>query len=292
MADEKDWWDKTDIIAKIITSFVLAIFTISLGWWSYRYKEREDEKAAVLKKKESFQSSIGSLSERESKSGRDITLIAMDSLLAEDRANEEDKQYVDILLKIAKYIYENGTNSEDRKVAYQILDRRDHDLASQIEKDFKEKFNSTNTPQKDVISSADEKPATDKDKPTVGGTQTIETVTLKQNAPSKEAQQISAVFPQIIYIQYQDENQSDMANKLKIALNVKPIFAPGIELVPGKYKNSVRYFNTEDKIFAKQISDRVNEIFNGCGIKFEPVMYSNFKTPKGQIEVWINCAAS
>ena len=74
MSEEKDWWDKCDVIGKIVSGVLLAVITISLGFYARMYQQIEDKKAATLKRVELIEKMVGDLSQSENSVKRDIAL--------------------------------------------------------------------------------------------------------------------------------------------------------------------------------------------------------------------------
>jgi protein involved in ribonucleotide reduction len=70
-------------------------------------------------------------------------------------------------------------------------------------------------------------------------------------------------------------------------LKSKSWIAPGIDYVEGNYKNTVKYFNNEDKSLAEKVAAIGKQNFNS-DFRTVAILSSKYKVPRGQIEVWVN----
>lgn len=295
MAGEKDWWDKTDVIGKIVSGVLLAVVALLLQQYTGQIQKNADEKAEKIKKGELLQSLVSDLSQPADRVRRDVALIALNRSVG-----DEDSALV---LEIVEHIFRNTpteSNGEALKVAYRIIEQRNPILAQQLAAELNIKANDPAT-RNSLISSPDvsspNESATvaisEKNKgiSPVSESQIRAMLAPTEDAPaSANARQISAVFPKIAYIQFQGNIARERAEELRNLLIKQGISAPGVERIEGKYQNSIRYFNKEDSILASETAKAVNKFFEqkGCKTEFEPKEFSKFKTPKGQIEVWIN----
>jgi hypothetical protein len=86
-----------------------------------------------------------------------------------------------------------------------------------------------------------------------------------------------------VYIQYSGDIKKEDAEKIQQSFNNINWLSPSIELVEGKYGKSIRYFNVEDSTIASGAQKLLGDSY-----KIIPIISTNNRIPKGQIEVWMS----
>lgn len=86
-----------------------------------------------------------------------------------------------------------------------------------------------------------------------------------------------------VYIQYSGDIKKEDAKKIQQSFNNINWLSPSIELVEGKYGKSIRYFNVEDSTIASGAQKLLGDSY-----KIIPIISTNNRIPKGQIEVWMS----
>ncbi len=106
---------------------------------------------------------------------------------------------------------------------------------------------------------------------------------ISQSIDSIKAKSISVILKRVAYIQYSNRDKKNNIVEIQAKFKSNDWVAPGIENVKGVYKNTIRYFHEEDKTYANQANNLLEN-------KFILLRVYNFesKVPKGQIEIWIN----
>jgi len=99
-----------------------------------------------------------------------------------------------------------------------------------------------------------------------------------------------------LYTQYRNKADKEWVKRLLNTPQIKNMVGviPPIDWVPAaKYKNEIRYFDARDRAAAQQLKDAISAAVN---VDFKLVYVANptlqSKTPKGQLELWINQSAS
>lgn len=144
-------------------------------------------------------------------------------------------------------------------------------MASQVLTEYLENKRDTGYKQKGAVTAS----ALDISKPIV------------QSKNATEANVISSFNKRLCYIQYNNKQNTEAVIAFQNDLKSKSWIAPGIDYVEGNYKNTVKYFNNEDKNLAERVAAIGKQNFNSDFRKVA-ILSSKYKVPKGQIEVWVN----
>jgi 5-carboxymethyl-2-hydroxymuconate isomerase len=158
-------------------------------------------------------------------------------------------------------------------IAYKVLQHRDSERASQISAQLDSLIAQSRAT---LVSNPDT------------------AVIAQQQAPA-DAQLVTRVFSNVVYIQFMHENERQLASQLRAELNAADMHAPGIELKQGNYKNWVRYFHADDRALAETVAAQAARLASKPGhavtFRVQDLSAKSFRAPKGQVEVWINLAA-
>jgi molybdopterin converting factor small subunit len=98
-----------------------------------------------------------------------------------------------------------------------------------------------------------------------------------------KAKAISLILKKVVFIQYSEKNNENEVTKIQNLLKKTGWLTPSIENVPGNFKNTIRYFHDEDRIYANELNQNLKK-------KYVLLRVYNFesKVPNGQLEVWLN----
>jgi hypothetical protein len=265
----KDFWDKMDILGKLLTGIVLGVLTIVIKLGADKIQQGSEQIAAAQKNGQLVQSLVSDLSKPEGGIKQDIAIIALDrSVGAKDP---------DLVLDIAEQIVRNRPKEQNgqiaRVVAFQIIARRNPERADQIKNELLGSIAETTEQRDKLISNAD-------------------TSAQPEKPPDPDSSLISAAFPRIVYLQFQGDLKRTLVEEFRKSLNDQGLPSPGVQRVPGSYANNVRFFNDEDREQAKVLAATAKQFFDakGCPIEFQlnDLSNSKFKTQKGHFEIWIN----
>jgi hypothetical protein len=101
--------------------------------------------------------------------------------------------------------------------------------------------------------------------------------------------------PNVVYIQFKDDGDRELAKKLMQSLKLSGFTAPGVEQIAPKNfpaENEIRYFNDteEEKKLAQSVADAAQAFFQKEHIEvhFSPPKLIHLQAPPGQIEIWFN----
>jgi len=265
----KDFWDKMDILGKLLTGIVLGVLTIVIKLGADKIQQGSEQIAAAQKNGQLVQSLVSDLSKPEGGIKQDIAIIALDrSVGAKDP---------DLVLDIAEQIVRNRPKEQNgqiaRVVAFQIIARRNPERADQIKNELLGSIAETTEQRAKLMSNAD-------------------TSAQPEKPPDPDSSLISAAFPRIVYLQFQGDLKRTLVEEFRKSLNDQGLPSPGVQRVPGSYASNVRFFNDEDREQAKILSATAKQFFDakGCPIDFQlnDLSNSKFKTQKGHFEIWIN----
>ncbi len=99
----------------------------------------------------------------------------------------------------------------------------------------------------------------------------------------------------ILYVQFRGALKRELMNELRETLNEHTIPVPGVERVSGAYRNSVRFFHSNDSDIASTVKSATKDFFaaKGCPvaeIELKDLSSSRYseKVKQGQLELWIH----
>ena len=105
-------------------------------------------------------------------------------------------------------------------------------------------------------------------------------------------QVLAKVFPNLVLIQFKNEQNRATAEALRAALSAAGLFAPGVDQVGGDYSGSIRFFRQEDQALAGQVNEDVKKFLSTKNINFTPKILDLSKSRQtgqpGQVEIWLD----
>jgi len=260
----KDNWDRAGIIGQLVN-------LVLLGTIGLLIKTGADNISASYKKGELVQSLISDLAAEDPKNIRqDVALIALNHSLGD----QEKQLIIDIAQQI---VQENSYDKVAGSVAYRILEQRAPTIAQNI-RDRALLLAASPTVTMEIRSNAN--PAA-----------------LTGPPPSPEAaiaekQFMAKVLPNLILVQFRNEQSRAVFEELRQVLNSKGLIVPGPDRVDASFTSSVRFFHEEDRPLAERVFDETKKFFQSRQISVNPTIQnlskSNFKALSGQIEIWID----
>lgn len=267
--ERKDIWDVLEILSKFTTGFLLVVIAFVLDIGSKRIAQSNEESKII-------QSLIEDLTTKQAESRNDVALLSLEKYLLNkehDQPLASDKAYI---IEVAgtilqQRIHEDSGVSLESSIPFRILNKYDTAKASQVLTEYSENKRDTAFKQKGPV--------------TASGLDTSKPIVQSKNAT--EANVISSFNKKLCYIQYNNKQNTDVVKAFQNTLKLKSWLAPGIDYVEGNYRNTVKYFNIEDKPLAERIADLGKQNFNS-NFQIIAILSSKYKVPRGQIEVWIN----
>jgi len=259
MDGKKDFWDKLDVFGKIFSGVVLAAIVVVI-------KMGADDIATSMHTGELAKNLINDLTKKDEKIRQDIALITLNRAIGDKNPH--------LIVDIAENIFNANKEYVDLSgnVAFAIIKERNPAKAEEIRKKVVA-FTDNPDLRKNLRSASD----------------LTQSTSTRTEVPA-QAQLISRVYKNVIYIQFRGEKNKFIIEELRLKLN-KEGYAPGVELVDKDYPNSIRYFHQEDRGLAEQVASIARSFLKEkkYEINLTPQDLSGkFKIPKGQVEVWIN----
>jgi hypothetical protein len=259
----KDGWDKFDVINKFITGLGLGLIALVVKCGTDKIAQSNAEAAQQLNRGTFVKQLITDLTASDSKVHQDIALIALDHYIGETDSA--------LVLQIAEDIFQDkiqrdtGQNlAYTAQMALSIISKRDSIRGKQL------------------------------------GQQVLDIISAKISADSlgqtparnsSQARVAAAIFKKLVFIQYTNPEEKDLMKALMDSCNIKGWKVPAIEQVSKNNVNEVRYFHTEDEEFAKKVAGFVNGFSSRHGKKSTMTVVNesakNFRSPQGQVEVWV-----
>lgn len=265
----KDFWDKMDIIGKLLTGVVLGLLTIVIKLGADKIQHGSEQVAEAQKNGQLVQSLVSDLSKPEGGIRQDIAIIALDRSIG----GKDPELVLDIAEQIVRNRPKEQNDQLARVVAFQIIERRNPPRADKIKGELLGSIAETAEQRDKLISNAD-------------------TSSQPEKPPDPDSRLISAAFPTIVYLQFQGELKRTLVEEFRKSLSDQGFPAPGVQRVPGTFASNVRFFNDEDREQAKILITKAKQFFEskGCPVEFQlnDLSSSRFKTQKGHFEIWIN----
>ena len=259
---KKDIWDKLDILGKLTSSIIFVLIALFL-------KIGADKIAVSLETGSLVQSLITDLTTLNQKTRQDVALIALDHTVGDEKPQ--------LVSEIAQRIFEDLVKSNPSEqdsalgsVAWKICLRRDPQSAEQQREQM-------------LIAQVNElqklRPQEGK-----GAKPQIEKPTVKTRL-------LSETFPNLVYIQFQPEDQRERMESLRNYLNQNGYYAPGVEHVKDNFNPGVRFFHPGDATLAEEVA-RVTETFmqeKGRELKLRIIDLSGkgYKVREHLVEIWL-----
>jgi hypothetical protein len=266
----KSFWDIIEILSKFTTGFLLVVIAFVLDIGSKRIAESNEESKII-------QSLIEDLTTKQEESRNDVALLSLEKyLLSKDNENNEnDKMYIkEVAATILRQrMHDDSSFSLESSIPYRMLNKYDSVAATAVFTEYSQSKRDTSRYLKM------QGPLT---------ARTVDTIQpIIQSRNATEANVISSFNKRICYIQYNNQQNVDAVRDFQAMLKSKTWIAPGIDYVEGDYKNTIKYFNAEDKALAERAASLGQQSF-GSNFQIVPILSSKYKVPKGQIEVWVN----
>jgi hypothetical protein len=262
----KDNWERAGIIGQLVNVVLVGIIGLLI-------KTGADNISASYKKGELVQSLISDLAAEDPKNIRqDVALIALNHSLGD----QEKQLIIDIAQQI---VQENSYNKVAGSVAYRILEQRAPTIAQNI-RDRALLLAASPTVTMEIRSNAN--PAA----------LTGPTPRPSPEAAAAEKQFMAKVLPNLILVQFRNEQSRAVFDELRQVLNRNGLIVPGPDRVDASFTSSIRFFHEEDRALAERVFDETKKFFQARQISVNPTMQnfskSNFKALSGQIEIWID----
>ncbi len=273
---EKDVWDKSEVIIKLIGGVVLVAIPIMISIGATRIGQSMERGKLV-------DSLLAELANEEKKMRRDLALIALDaSVPPPERCKflgffgcELDETAPDMVADIAIVLWRELDNRSDQTEAANIITKRKPTTHVKILA-AESQVTSDLNPEAELTPEAIAQRA-----------QTAEILSRIVESEPK-APDTALIGVRAVYIQY----RADKAKAIKIerALRDKSVTVPRIELVPAIRQNDIRYPGPDGKKAAGLLRDYLKselriEIPDN---KLIDLSKSGYRVPAGQFEVWLN----
>jgi hypothetical protein len=265
MEGKKDVWAKMEVIIKFFNGVVFAGLTIVIAYGSQKV-------ADSIRYGELCQKLLADLSIRDTqlKVRRDLSLITLNRTIGKEKG--------EMLAEMAEVICLNDSSSFNVKnTAFSILKEHDSMRANVLRANFitnSELRLKDSSIRKNSISS----PEADPDNTNPVPTNNMKVIENTQTS-------IGASIP-TIFIQTNKNKNALMNVKTKLAAS--KYIVPQIEEINKPFRNSVRYFNSEDVSTALSIAQNLNEVNPTWKCEVQLLKNISNKVPPGQIEVWIH----
>lgn len=263
----KDNWDRVHIIGKLFSGVLLAVIALLI-------KTGADNISTSLKKGELVQSLISDLAAESNKNIRqDVALIALNHSLGD--------QEQALIVEIAEQIVKEGEYEKVAgSIAYKILEQRAPAKAKEIH-DRALLVASSASLRQDLRSSPNPAAFTASPTPSPDGA-----------GADSGKQLIAKVLPNLVLIQFRDNQSRSTAEALRKELTDNNLIAPGVDQIDAEFTSSIRFFHEEDRALAEKVADITKKFLTSKNIAFNPVIQSLSKSRQtgqpGQIEIWID----
>ena len=266
----RDFWDFADLIVKLGSGVILLWFTVVV-------KQGTEDIATAMRKGELVQRLIGDLTATpDARIRQDLAIIAMDGSIGADDS--------DMVAAIVEKLFDvrptTTANELTNDTAFEVLSRRSPERAKNLRERIL-KVLSDSSVRQNAVSAATLPPAGGADSQTAP-------------EPAAEVKAAAAVFPNLLYIQFQGQITRELINDLRRVHQDDGIAAPAAERLAGDYRSAVRYFHEDDRAKAETVAARSTRFFQekNCPLPIgvEPVTSLRSKVPPGQLELWINHA--
>lgn len=270
----RDSWDKISIIATFIQIVVIGGFTAVVSFYTARMTNRLESYKSDREESEMIKKLVTDLtSDTTSHVRSDFALLSLERYLISSQNGKLKEYDRDMLLGFAQSIIwdrvGNGRmlhNQNEILIPKEFLRKHDSVRYQQILNEF-DKFTKTGSLPDSFVA----KGALPKAEP------------VKQTSHTETSEALGVLFNKTCYIQYATPKAKKTAQKFQEKLQQKAWYAPGIDLVEGSYKSSVRYFHKEDLELVKTVKASLDIA------SFEPLFIAGYqnRVPKGQLELWI-----
>lgn len=270
----KDFWDVLNVISKFTTSFLLIIIAFVLDIGSKRIAQSNEESKII-------QSLIQDLTTKKEEGRSDVALLALEKyLIYKDPDSTENtykinRQFMQQVSEsiLRQRIQEDSGFLPQSSIPFRLWTKYDSVSASQFFTDYYQNKRDASLPVMHALN--------------VTETSLADIQPVSQSKDAAEASVISSFNKKICYIQYNNKSNNTQVKAFQDTLKNRSWIAPGIDFVEGNYTNTVKYFNDADTALAKRAAALAKGVFGG-DFKIVAVLASQYKVPKGQLEVWVN----
>lgn len=267
----KDFWDKADIVGKLLSGAVLAIIAFFI-------KTGSDKIAAAQRQGDLVRNLLADLTSNDKHTRQDLALIALNHSV--EKA---------LMVEIAARLVEDtaGYAAGDQgltSVAFRILLQRDPVLAESLKARRNRQAEgqvSADTALRAVLRSSPD-------------TAAAHPVTTKADSAARAVHDLIApLSSSIVFIQYHEPVQPAAVEQLRARFAKAGFAAPGVERIATAFASSVRYFHAQDSVLADSVAKITRAFVEGQLPGVSPVPVQNlsgrrFSVPRGQIEVWLS----
>jgi hypothetical protein len=266
---EKDWWDKADILGKLLAGVLLALIAVFI-------KVGTDRIAISQQRGELVRSLITDLTTKDQRTRQDIALIALNHAIGEQDAGLVTEIAERLVVDTTGYSAEDRASSQALgSIAFQILRKRDPARADSVKRFVMARFEET------VADSATRAALLPSD--TTQGRDSTGTVTdllARVNSPSVIFMQVGATVP------------SELVNRLQGRLVRNGFAVPAAQVIQDTgIPSSVRYFYATDREHARRAGEVLNDVLRTFGFEVPPrvQLISGFegRARRGAMEIWI-----
>ena len=275
---QKDGWDKTEIVIKLVASIVLVLIPIMISVGADRISQSMERGKLV-------DSLLAELTDDDKKARRDLALIALDaSVPPPERCRylglfgcEVDEEARDLVADIAVVLWREYGEANDRAEAVRIIQRRKpRTWATRI------------TAIANVTSDLNsETPLVPGDAERRAQTAAILAEVFAPDTTRRTSQVEALRGVRIVYIHY--DAKKDKALEVKETLTAAAVSAPPVRPARGIRKNDIRYPGPQAFEAAKGLGDYLEAELR---IKFADNAFIDlskrgYKVPSGQFEIWL-----
>jgi len=280
---DKDLWDKSEVVIKLIGSVVLVAIPVMISIGANRISQSMERGKLV-------ESLLSELTNEQVKMRRDLALIALDAAVPTpekctflglfDCSIDETKP--DMVAEVAIVLWRQlDDRNESTQAAKIIIKRKPTTHAAILFADVQV----TSAP--DPIAQVD---AQESQRIAQKAEIVSRLVVQASERPTQARVQPDAALTGVrtVYIQYRDNKKE--AERIRDALLEKSVSVPRLELVPGIRQNDIRYSSPAEREPAQRLmaflrSELQIQISDN---KLIDLSTRGYKAPAGQFEVWIN----
>jgi hypothetical protein len=280
---EKDLWDKTEVIIKLVGSVVLVAIPIMISIGANRISQSMERGKLV-------ESLLAELTNEEKRMRRDLALIALDAAVPPPEKcgflgwfncgiDETASDMVsDVALVLWRELGRSGETAEAAKIitkrkptTHKTLLIADALVTSDPDPDFtvNEQTSSQIAQKARIVSRL-----------------VAQSATSKSPAPVQPDSALAGV--RTVYIQYRDD--IGLAERIRAALREKGVSVPRLEQVSAIRQDDIRYRNADEMAAAKRLRDflRTGYQIQIGDNKLIDLSRRGYEVPVGQFEVWID----
>lgn len=270
MAEPKDFWDKLDIVGKLLSGVILALIAIFI-------KTGTDDIAAAQQQGDLVRNLLVDLTSNDQRTRQDLALIALNHSVS-------DSLMIEIAARLV--LDTTGYSAGDQaltSVAFRILLQRDPVMAESLKAQRQRGFENQVA---DPVVRAAARSAPD--------TSTRPPVSAAGDSVARNAHELIApLSSSVVFIQFGGTFERAVAGQLRNRLAEAGFAAPAVEHIGTAFSSSVRYFHSEDSVLADSVGQVTHRLLQEKAPRVGAIPVQNlsgrgFRVPRGQIEVWLN----